>query len=81
MLLENSSLNFAKFQKITDYGEKGFKGVKIETISLIVNTKKTGINNQTLVESYIKNELDFKDQNYICSKEFPYWLVYRDSFF
>ena len=67
--------------KITDYGEKGFKGVKIETISLIVNTKKTGINNQTLVESYIKNELDFKDQNYICSKEFPYWLVYRDSFF
>jgi len=67
--------------KITDYGEKGFKGVKIETISLIVNTKKTGINNQTLVESYIKNELGFKDQNYICSKKFPYWLVYRDSFF
>jgi len=67
--------------KITDYGEKAFKGVKIETISLIVNTKKTGVNNQTLVESYIKNELGFKDQNYICSKEFPYWLVYRDSFF
>ncbi|MFH1838405.1 MAG: DNA (cytosine-5-)-methyltransferase [Candidatus Kuenenbacteria bacterium] len=67
--------------KITDYGEKGFKGVKIETISLIINTKKTGLDNQTLVESYIKNELGFKDQNYICSKEFPYWLVYRDSFF
>lgn len=67
--------------KITDYGEKGFKGVKIETISLIVDTEKQGNNNQVLVESYVKNEIGFKDQNYICSKEFPYWLVYRDSFF
>jgi len=68
-------------EKITDYGEKGFKGVKIETISLIINTKKRGIDNHVLVESYIKNELGFKEQNYICSKEFPYWLVYRDTFF
>ena len=67
--------------KITDYGEKGFKGVKIETISLIVNTKKIGVNNETLVESYVKKELGFKNQDYICSKDFPYWLVYRDSFF
>lgn len=68
-------------EKITDYGEKGFKGVKIETISLIVNTKKIGVNNRTLVDSYVKNEIGFKDQSYICSKEFPYWLVYRDTFF
>ncbi len=68
-------------EKITDYGEKGFRGVKIETISLIINTKKAGTNNRTLVESYIKNEIGFKDQKYICSQEFPYWLVYRDSFF
>lgn len=66
-------------EKITDYGEKGFKGVKIETISLIVNTKQKG--SRTLVESYIKNEIGFKDQSYICSKDFPYWLVYRNSFF
>ncbi|HED05338.1 MAG TPA: DNA cytosine methyltransferase [Ignavibacteria bacterium] len=68
-------------EKITDYVEKGFKGVKIETISLIVNTKKKGTDNQVLVESYIKNEIGLKEQNYICSKEFPYWLVYRDTFF
>ena len=68
-------------EKITDYGEKGFRGVKIETISLIINTKKAGTNNRTLVESYIKKEIGFKDQKYICSQEFPYWLVYRDSFF
>ncbi len=66
-------------EKITDYGEKGFKGVKIETISLIVDTKKKGT--KTLVESYVKNEIDLKDQSYICSKEFPYWLVYRNDFF
>jgi DNA (cytosine-5)-methyltransferase 1 len=66
-------------EKITDYGEKGFKGVKIETISLIVNTKQKG--SRTLVESYIKNEIGYKDQSYICSKDFPYWLVYRNDFF
>lgn len=68
-------------EKITDYGEKGFKGVKIETISLIINTKKHCLNNRTLIESYVKNEIGFKNQNYICSQEFPYWLVYRDNFF
>jgi DNA (cytosine-5)-methyltransferase 1 len=66
-------------EKITDYGEKGFKGVKIETISLIVNTRQKG--SRTLVESYIKNEIGYKDQSYICSREFPYWLVYRNEFF
>ena len=66
-------------EKITDYGEKGFKGVKIETISLIINTRKKGT--RTLVESYVKNEIGYKDQSYICSKDFPYWLVYRNEFF
>ncbi len=66
-------------EKITDYGEKGFKGVKIETISLIINTRKKGT--RTVVESYVKNEITTKDQSYICSKDFPYWLVYRNEFF
>jgi DNA (cytosine-5)-methyltransferase 1 len=66
-------------KKITDYGEKGFKGVKIETISLIINTRNKG--NRVLVESYVKNEIGYKDQSYICSKDFPYWLVYRNEFF
>lgn len=66
-------------EKITDYGEKGFKGVKIETISLIIDTRKNG--SRTLVESYVKNEIGYKNQEYICSKDFPYWLVYRNDFF
>ena len=67
--------------KITDYGERGFKGVKIETISLIINTRKQGANNQILVRSYVKNEIGLKEQGYICSIDFPCWLVYRDSLF
>lgn len=66
-------------EKITDYGEKGFKGVKIETISLIIDTHRKGT--RTLVESYVKNEIGYKDQSYICSDKFPYWLVYRNEFF
>lgn len=68
-------------KKITDYGEKGFKGIKIETISLIINTTRDGSRNPVLVESYVKNEIGFKNQDYICAQEFPYWLVYRDNFF
>ena len=67
--------------KITDYGEKGFKGVKIETISLIINTWRNSTKNMTLVESYIKNQIGIKEQGYICSRNFPYWLIYRDTFF
>ena len=70
--------NFA-IKKITDYGEKAFKGVKIETISLVVDTKHRG--GITIIESYINNVIETKDQNYICSKSFPYWLVYRNDFF
>lgn len=68
-------------EKITDYGEKGFKHVKIETISLILNTRKRMTGNKVLVESYVKNEIAYKKQSYICTKDFPYWLVYRDNFF
>lgn len=70
--------NFS-IRKITDYGEKAFKGVKIETISIIVDTTKKG--SQTLVESYVKNQIELKSQDYICTKDFPYWLVYRNEFF
>jgi len=66
-------------QKITDYGETAFKGVKIETIGIIIKSKEKGID--TVVESYIKNEIEIKKQSYICSEDFPYWLLYRNEFF
>jgi len=67
--------------KIIDYGEKGFNGVKIETISIIVNTRQKKDRNKILIESYIKKYIKYKDQEYICSDEYPYWLLYRDNFF
>lgn len=70
-----------KITKITDFGEKGFKGVKIETISFIAHTNKKPTENNVEIESYIKNEINFKSQEYIFSKDFPYWLIYRNEFF
>lgn len=64
---------------IVDFGEKGFKGVKIETIAFTINKKdKSGI---TKVESYITNSVEVKQQSYITDPAFPYWLIYRNSDF
>src|SRR3989344_3497442 len=65
--------------KICDYGESAFE-VKIETISFIVSNKKS-LNNKVKIESYITNSLEYKNKDYVLSKEFPYWLLYRDDFF
>ncbi|MCC8113973.1 MAG: DNA cytosine methyltransferase, partial [Bacteroidales bacterium] len=64
---------------IVDFGEKGFKGVKIETIAFTIN--KNVKRGSTKIESYITNSIDIKSQDYITSPQFPYWLIYRDSDF
>lgn len=68
-----------RIERIIDFGEKGFKGVKIETISFIINTQKRPDN--TTVESYITNDIRILPQSYITDARFPYWLIYRDSEF
>jgi len=68
-------------QRITDYGEKAFKGVKIETISFMLDTFSKKIDTKITIESYITNSVMYQDKKYIFSKEFPYWLIYRNSFF
>jgi len=72
-----------QFNKLIDYGEKGFKGVKIETISFIVDTRKNkNLNNNIVeIESYIIDKIVLKEQKYIFSHNFPYWLIYRDIYF
>ena len=70
------------FKDIIDYGETGFKGVKIETISFTVDTsKKSNKENFIKIESFINNEITFKKQTYIFDESFPYWLIYRNDFF
>jgi DNA (cytosine-5)-methyltransferase 1 len=76
-LLKNQEL-----EKICDYGEKAFKGVKIETISFLVATKKNiEPSNEITIESYIDNSYSKKNKDYILSNDFPYWLIYRNERF
>ena len=65
--------------KISDYGEKGFNGVKIETISIQVKT--SGTKDKTAIDSYVLRSYAVHDQDYINDSHFPYWLIYRDDYF
>ena len=72
-------MNELSITNIVDFGEKGFKGVKIETIAFTINKKvKKGL---TKVESYITNSVEVKPQSYITDPIFPYWLIYRNQDF
>lgn len=66
-------------RRIIDFGEKAFKGVKIETICLQVDT--VAKQSDTVVESYITDEVECHPQSYITSLEYPYWLIYRNAEF
>lgn len=65
---------------ILDFGEYGFKGVKIETIGLVLNGRKIN-NNKVKFYSYANKRYILQDQDYIIDSKFPYWLLYRDKFF
>lgn len=65
--------------RIIDFGEKAFKGVKIETVSFIVNTLARP--SMTAVESYITGDVRMVEQTYITDHAFPYWLIYRSKEF
>ncbi len=72
-------MNEKAITHIVDFGEKGFKGVKIETIAFTINQRVK--RNQTKVESYITNSVETKPQDYITDPSFPYWLIYRNNDF
>lgn len=74
--------NFVKqfnIKKIIDFGENGFKGVKIETIAMVINTRNEI--NQTCCYSVTGDFYNYQDQNKITSDEFPSWVIYRNDFF
>ena len=72
-------MNTYSISHLIDFGEKAFKGVKIETVSFTVNTKKKS--GDTIVYSYINNSVRKLEQSYITDATFPYWLLYRDENF
>lgn len=68
-----------RIERIIDFGEKGFKGVKIETINFLMRTDKKP--SDTIVESYISETITTKTQSYITDRTYPYWLIYRNEAF
>lgn len=72
-------MNHLSITNIVDFGEKGFKGVKIETIAFTINQRVKRDN--TKVESYITNDIKIHSQDYITDKTYPYWLIYRNDDF
>lgn len=64
---------------IIDFGEQGFKGVKIETINLIIDTLKKP--SKTHIISTTQKIDMFQEQKYITDKKFPTWLIYRNENF
>lgn len=72
-------MNQLPITNIVDFGEKGFKGVKIETIAFTINQRVK--RDKTKVESYITNDIKIHNQDYITDKTYPYWLIYRNDDF
>lgn len=72
-------MNELPITNIVDFGEKGFKGVKIETVAFTIN--RTVRRKTTKVESYITNTVLTHSQDYITNSAFPYWLIYRNDDF
>lgn len=73
-------LSEMKIMKINDYNEKAFD-VKIETISITIDTKEKNDGNFVFIESYLNKNLFFQDQGYITRNQFNSWLLYRNEFF
>ena len=68
-----------KIDSIIDFGENGFKGVLVETINLMIDSK--GKSAYTKIISATNNREMLQKSSYIFSSELPYWIIYRDDFF
>lgn len=72
-------LKQSHIQSILDFGENGFKGVKIETVNLLFTS--TQAPNDTHIVS-ITQKIDIvQKQEYITDAQYPTWLLYRNTFF
>ena len=72
-------MNRCRISNFIDFGEKGFKGVKIETVAFTIAVKK--LPQSTIIQSYITEDSRVAEQSYYTDPRFPYWLIYRDAQF
>jgi DNA (cytosine-5)-methyltransferase 1 len=70
-----------KVLNIFDYGELGFRGVKIETVSLNIKNEKPDLDHTVKIKSLVSKSEEIKKQKYIFDKSYPYWLIYRNENF
>ena len=68
-----------KVECIHDFGEKGFKGVLVETICIFINMLARP--SKTIVKSLTLNLELIQKQSYIFDHLLPYWVIYRNGFF
>ncbi len=68
-----------RISSIIDFGENGFKGVKIETVNLIFRANETP--NTTHVLSITQKIDIMQSQDYITDNKYPSWLIYRNETF
>lgn len=71
--------NQHSINSIIDFGEKGFKGVLIETICLIVSNAYNS--KYTECYSLTHNKTNKILQSKLTDSKFPNWLLYRDESF
>ena len=77
--LTRNFLNEFSINTIIDFGEKGFKGVLVETIFIGLNTRDASSFSNIISLPLNKNII--QRQNYYTDHKFPYWIIYRNNEF
>lgn len=72
-------INSTHISSILDFGENGFKGVKIETVNLLYTT--TIAPSTTHIVSITQRIDIIQEQSYFTDSKYPTWLLYRNKFF
>ena len=74
-----AKINKKHIKSILDFGENGFKGVKIETVNLLFT--ETALPSNTHVVSLTQKIDILQEQAYITDNKYPVWLLYRNKKF
>lgn len=70
-----------QIKSILDFGEKGFEGVKIETIAISIFNKKTIKPYSIKIESLITSTIHYIMNKMMVDADFSSWLIYKNDFF
>ncbi len=74
-----SQLKLCHIASILDFGEYGFKGVKIETVNLLFTRNSSP--SLTHIVSITQHINIRQSQTYITDPQYPVWLLYRNADF